>query len=206
MEIKVNSPHSGRPVIVREADVGRALRDENAKVFYVLRQSDDKGYYGSRTRAGGSQEERNYIEISTRSSEADLSESAPPMHDLTGNRRPRSRGKLVILVLVVIALVIALLWALTVGPWVGYRMAGGCGAEPDSRAGTTSRHTAAGVFGELLLLNSTMRGVTMLHGGTREHGASPLACVHRTRVSNSRGGLPTDLEIRPTTAVLPGAE
>lgn len=119
MEIKVNSPHGGRPVIVREADVGRALRDESGKVFYVLRQSDDKGYYGSRTRAGGSQEERNYIEISTRSSEADLCESPPPMHDLTGNRRPSSRGKLVILVLVVIALVIVLLWALTVGPWGG---------------------------------------------------------------------------------------
>lgn len=126
MEIKVNSPHSGRPVIVREADVGRALRDENGKVFYVLRQSDDKGYYGSRTRGGGSQDERNYIEISTRSSEADLSESAPPMHDLTGNCGPRSRGKLVILVLVVIALVIALLWALTVGPWgdIGWQEAG----------------------------------------------------------------------------------
>ena len=50
MSITVNSPHSGRPVMVRPQDIGRAVRDEEGRIFYVLAKSDGSGHFGSRTR------------------------------------------------------------------------------------------------------------------------------------------------------------
>jgi hypothetical protein len=52
MAIIVNSPFSGNPVKVRDQDVGRAVKDEEGRIFYVLEKSDGSGHYGSITRSG----------------------------------------------------------------------------------------------------------------------------------------------------------
>lgn len=62
MPLEVHSPHSGRPVRVRDEDVGRAVRDESGRVFYVLARASGRGHYGSPTRAGSEKLERAYDE------------------------------------------------------------------------------------------------------------------------------------------------
>ena len=53
MTVEVLSPFSGRPVKVRPQDVGRAVRDEAGRLFYVLPRPDGSGYYSAPSRAGG---------------------------------------------------------------------------------------------------------------------------------------------------------
>ena len=118
MAITVNSPHSGRPVKVREQDIGRAVRDEAGKIFYVLQRSEAEGYYGSVTRLGGPREEQRYLELPPSPlPDPDPSAQDQPVHDATGRRGSSLRGKLVILVFVLVALGMILLWLFTVGPW-----------------------------------------------------------------------------------------
>ena len=57
MTITVNSPFTGRPVKIREKDVGRAVTDEDGGIFYVLPKADGSGYYGAPTRHGGEKDE-----------------------------------------------------------------------------------------------------------------------------------------------------
>lgn len=118
MAVMVNSPYSGRPVKVREQDIGRAVRDEEGKIFYVLQRSEGQGYYGSLTRLGGLREEHRHHEL-PQSIVRDPPPSAQgqPVHDATGRRASSLSGKLVILVFVLIALGLILLWLFTVGPW-----------------------------------------------------------------------------------------
>ena len=52
MAIIVKSPFSGKDVKVRDNDAGRAVKDEEGRIFYVLPKSDGSGYYGSITRSG----------------------------------------------------------------------------------------------------------------------------------------------------------
>ncbi len=115
----VYSPHSGKPVKVRDQDVGRAVRDEQGKVFYVLPRASGGGYFGSRTRAGGEAEERHAeaMRNSAPSQPADADIHSP--HDATGKRRAGSRGKLVILLLVLLVLLFAYLFS----PWGPYNWA-----------------------------------------------------------------------------------
>ena len=46
MPIVVNSPYSGESVKIRDQDVGRAVKDRDGKVFYVLPRSDGSGRGG----------------------------------------------------------------------------------------------------------------------------------------------------------------
>lgn len=57
---EVLGPYSGLPVRVREQDVGRAVKDEEGRVFYLMKKGVGSGYYGSTTRFGGEQEEAKY--------------------------------------------------------------------------------------------------------------------------------------------------
>lgn len=113
MPIVVYSPHSGRPVKVREQDVGRAVRDEAGRIFYLLAKSDGSGYFGSCTRTGGDQQEQRAEQMRQQPQAPDpqaaLPEATP--HDATGRRRTRYRGKLVILALVVVMAVLAYLFS-----------------------------------------------------------------------------------------------
>lgn len=102
MGIVVHSPHSGRPVKVRDQDVGRAVRDEQQCIFYVLERLGGNGYYGAITRAGGSRDEQRYDQMLLKQEQARTTghtETARQIHDATGPGRLRVRLKLLILLL-----------------------------------------------------------------------------------------------------------
>jgi hypothetical protein len=70
MSIEVQSPFSGRPVKIRPQDVGKAVRDEEGRIFYVLPKRDGSGYYGAPTRAGGQRDEQRAARYEQRMAEA----------------------------------------------------------------------------------------------------------------------------------------
>jgi len=111
MAIDIHSPHSGLPVKVREQDVGRAVRDEQGRIFYVLQRPSGQGHYASKTRAGGEAAEQAYDALEKKEA---LSEQAA--HDATGTPRSNTRGKLVIAMFVLIVAAMVALWLFTVGP------------------------------------------------------------------------------------------
>ncbi len=105
MPIVVNSPFSGKPVKIRDQDVNRAVRDEENRIFYVLPLSTGAGYYASPTRQGGAKEEERYLSMAAKTGQmADnaRAEQTPLVHNAAGRPRSGKRGKLVILVFVVI--------------------------------------------------------------------------------------------------------
>ncbi|MEM7680973.1 MAG: FKBP-type peptidyl-prolyl cis-trans isomerase [Planctomycetota bacterium] len=111
----VFSPHSGLPVKVRDQDLGRALRDEAGRIFYVVERPDQPGVvYGAKTRKGSPAELERYdalaespdpAGIATEPDTAADRASSPtattprvahasaPVHDATGGRRARSTGR-----------------------------------------------------------------------------------------------------------------
>lgn len=119
LSITVRSPHSGVQVTVRDEDVGRALRDESGRVFYVVARSEGEGYFGSRTRLGSESDE-------ARSAGWDAGEPLPEVaggsgelvHDARGRRRKRPVGALVLAVVMVAALGGGVWWAWKQG-WLG---------------------------------------------------------------------------------------
>ena len=91
MAIIVPSPHSGRPVRVRDQDIGRAVRDESGRIFYPLAKREGDGHYGALTRTGSDEQERRAAELAESFSEEQPVESpAPEAHDATGPGRRRS--------------------------------------------------------------------------------------------------------------------
>ncbi|MCC7193347.1 MAG: hypothetical protein IT444_11250 [Phycisphaeraceae bacterium] len=115
MGIIVNGPFSGKPVKVRDQDVGRAVRDEEGRIFYVLPKSDGAGYYGAPTRAGGKKDEERAIQMENRHAIArgNVHEQVEAVHDATGRRRGM-RGKVVVIIL--LAIFGGLVWFAKWGP------------------------------------------------------------------------------------------
>jgi len=114
MPLTVHSPHSGKPVKVREEDLGRALRDEGGRVFYALETADGQGVYGAVTRKGSPEEETRYQNQDWRLSEEELTQddsnqasdtTDAPAHDATGPGRkaPASRYVFITLLALLIA-------------------------------------------------------------------------------------------------------
>ena len=64
--VTILSPYSGRPVKVREHDLGRAIRDEQGRVFYVV-EDPEHGRYAARTRKGSQKDLERYREIESAS-------------------------------------------------------------------------------------------------------------------------------------------
>ena len=113
MGIVVHSPFSGRPVKVRDQDVGRAVRDEEGRIFYVLVKSGGEGHYGAITRAGGEKDEARYDQMLAKMNRAkDTGDrlSYQQIHDNTGGRR-LSLGKALLLLGVLAAAVGGYLYA-----------------------------------------------------------------------------------------------
>jgi hypothetical protein len=116
MPITVLSPFSGRPVKVREQDAGRAVKDEEGRLFYVLPKSDGSGYYGAATRAGNPKEEERALEL-----EAKVAVGAGKAKDQVEislkpiNVKPSNSGAIVKLVIVLIILG-GLAWLFFYGP------------------------------------------------------------------------------------------
>ncbi len=93
MSLIVRSPFSGQPVKVRDQDVGRAVRDEEGRVFYVVPFADGNGFYASPTRNGGPKEEDRYRRMVEKDAtlvehRADTAPARPrAVHDATGRRK-----------------------------------------------------------------------------------------------------------------------
>ena len=105
--IVVKSPHNGRPVKVREQDVGRAVRDDEGHVFYVLARCDQNGYFGSTTR-GGSGPARPEGAIAKASVVQEASNTTVP-HDATGKDRSKLPAGLLIMIVLGTAAAVAYL-------------------------------------------------------------------------------------------------
>lgn len=128
MSIIVHSPYSGRPVKVRDEDLGRAIRDEAGKVFYVVQRASGKGYYGSATRHGSARDEAKYDEllagataesasvvmadqVDENTAKPKASAASQPVHDATGRGSTGSPSKRIILILAIfVALLVIYLW------------------------------------------------------------------------------------------------
>ena len=112
MPITIHSPYSGRPVKVRDGDIGRALRDEENRVFYVVPRRDGNGYYAALTRKGSDKDEQRYEEMLAKgqtAKEVGAERSKAQVHDATGPGRPGTRRRAVYLVIIVLVLA-ALAW------------------------------------------------------------------------------------------------
>lgn len=106
------SPYSGRPVVVREQDLGRAIRDEAGRIFYVVEDAEH-GRYASMTRKGSAKDLERYRALQAgtapamngggaAASHASAGSHAQP-HDATGIKRRNPVGiALLVLVGVVI--------------------------------------------------------------------------------------------------------
>lgn len=120
MSIVVRSPYSGQQIEIRDQDLGRAMRDEQGRFFYVLAKQDGSGHYGSATRAGGPKAEQIALKLEANlaqqrtNSKSESANSAKTIHDARGRRRSNIRGKLTIIMLLIIIAAIACL--VMVGP------------------------------------------------------------------------------------------
>lgn len=113
MSIVVRSPYSGQQVEIREQDVGRAIRDEQGRFFYVLAKQDGSGHYGSATRAGSPKAEQTALELEANvvqhgtDSKSESASSAKTIHNAQGRRRSKIWGRLAIIMLLIIIIAIA---------------------------------------------------------------------------------------------------
>ncbi len=115
MSITVHSPFSGKPVRIRDEDVGRSVRDDAGRVFYVVNRTDGTGYFGSPTRHGNEKDQARYDQVVARF-QAQGSDAAPPVHDARGPGRPVQPRRLVAVVLVAIILALSGVGLVLYGP------------------------------------------------------------------------------------------
>jgi len=108
MTMNVHSPHSGHPVKIRDEDIGRAVRDEENRIFYVVPRANGEGYYGAITRKGSAKDEERYDRLVLNPAKVASAQSAvagasaPPAHDATGGRKRRRPVRRAVLTLVVL--------------------------------------------------------------------------------------------------------
>lgn len=120
--VTILSPYSGRPVKIREHDLGRALRDEEGRVFYVV-EDPEHGRYAARTRKGSPKDLERYRQIEAGVAKLDSNEDRPAAanlkaHDATGTKRRNPVGLL--LVVLILAAVAALGYVYLNHPqWLG---------------------------------------------------------------------------------------
>lgn len=110
MPLTVLSPFSGRPVKVRDQDVGRAVRDEENRIFYVVPKSDGSGYYAAPTRKGSEKDEQRYAELEAKTDQSAQQVKAEhaAVHDATGPGRSGGGGKFLLLLILIVVAAIAI--------------------------------------------------------------------------------------------------
>jgi len=117
MTIEVYSPHDGEPVKIRDSDVGKAVKDKQGRLFYVLPKSDGSGHYGAMTRAGGERDEQRAADYHAKREQARQSGHQRSAEHVSTSA-PGSKGRAAVLV-VVAAIIAALAWAVVWGPLKG---------------------------------------------------------------------------------------
>lgn len=143
MALIVHSPHDGQEVKVRDQDLQRAIRDSEGRIFYAVKRSDGKGYYGSFTRKGSDKDEQRYLDMlekTQRARETGAERSAQQIHDATG--RPSGPGVMRWVLLIVLAAVIAAVTWYFVRP--DNSTPGGKPTEPDQSQALLDRGQAYG--------------------------------------------------------------
>ncbi|MEM1445628.1 MAG: FKBP-type peptidyl-prolyl cis-trans isomerase [Planctomycetota bacterium] len=127
MPLTVLSPYSGRPVKVRDQDVGRAVRDEEKRVFYVVARPEEAPvappespsggtHYASLTRHGSEKDLARYDALVSKGAvleehRAETAPARPPAHDATGKKRsPLPRLILLLVVLGALGLGVKFGW------------------------------------------------------------------------------------------------
>lgn len=107
MPITINSPYSGRPVKIRDQDIGRAVRDEEDRIFYVVSRASGEGYYAAPTRKGSEKDEQRYDAMQNKMDtvQEQVTVEHQAVHDATGRRKrsPIMRRLILLLILTVIA-------------------------------------------------------------------------------------------------------
>lgn len=102
--ITILSPYSGRPVKVREQDMGRAVRDEEGRIFYIV-DDPEHGLYAARTRKGSDKDLERYRKMQDTSARLDEDDAVQAsrhatVYDATGTKRRNPLGRLVLLIIV----------------------------------------------------------------------------------------------------------
>ncbi len=106
MPIVILSPYSGRPVKIRDKDIGRSVRDEENRVFYVVPRTDEEGYYASLTRNGSEKDEQRYVDLVQKDAVADVhkrEELAAPVHNAMGQKRKSTLVRRVVYLVILAA-------------------------------------------------------------------------------------------------------
>ncbi|MDX1565212.1 MAG: hypothetical protein R3236_07395 [Phycisphaeraceae bacterium] len=94
--ITVYSPHSGTEVKIRPKDVGRAVKDKDGKMLYVLQRPDGKGFYCAMTRAGGQRDIDKYDHMIARlrkTKSASRKQSQQTLTNDPGRQQKRERQR-----------------------------------------------------------------------------------------------------------------
>jgi len=107
MPITIHSPYSGRPVKIRDQDIGRAVRDEEDRIFYVVPRASGDGYYAAPTRKGSDKDEQRYDAMQNKMDhvQTQVAKQHHAVHDATGRRRrsPILRRLVLLLILALLA-------------------------------------------------------------------------------------------------------
>jgi len=109
-------------VIVREQDLGRAIRDEEGRIFYVV-EDPDHGRYAARTRKGSAKDLERYRALQSKLGKLDDSAAvqasrSAQVYDATGTRRRNPKG--ILLLLIVLAAVVGGAYVYLMHPeWLG---------------------------------------------------------------------------------------
>ncbi|MEM6553827.1 MAG: FKBP-type peptidyl-prolyl cis-trans isomerase, partial [Planctomycetota bacterium] len=109
MPLIIHSPYSGKQVKVRDQDVGRAIRDEEGRIFYVVQRASGEGVYAALTRKGSEKDEQRYDALLQKGETARAvgqERSRQQVLDATGKSRGKVRTVLILIVLVVLAAVV----------------------------------------------------------------------------------------------------
>ncbi|MFP4144841.1 MAG: hypothetical protein ACLFV3_06820 [Phycisphaeraceae bacterium] len=113
MALTVHSPYSGKLVKVRDEDVGRAIRDEEGRVFYVVKRSEGEGYYAAPTRQGSPRDEALYDDMVAKAEAGETTadrQQTPAIHDATGPGQPLAAWRVLAFVLVLLVILFVLAW------------------------------------------------------------------------------------------------
>ncbi|MBB6429753.1 hypothetical protein [Algisphaera agarilytica] len=104
MPITINSPYSGRPVKIRDEDIGRAVRDEEDRIFYVVQRGSGEGYYAAPTRKGSEKDEQRYDAMQNKMDtvQEQVTAQHQAVHDATGRKRSPVMRRLVLIVVLAI--------------------------------------------------------------------------------------------------------
>nr|MBX2853264.1 hypothetical protein [Phycisphaeraceae bacterium] len=185
--VTILSPYSGRPVKVREQDLGRALRDEQGRVFYIV-EDPEHGRYAARTRKGSPKDLERYREIESGVAKLGSDEDRPAtnamqVHDATGSKRRNPVGLL--LLVLILAAVTALGYVYAKHPeWLGL--------------GTPASDTEPGANDEAALTEpAPIKPVAIAPIVCKTEPADPLITAEPVHTEPARPAMPDGMDDDP---------